>query len=232
MTYRDILKHHLLKRQQINPRYSLRAFSKSLEISASKMSEIISGKKCLSYQRAQKLAQSLKLNIKEYELFILSVELEQSSKEINQHLAKQRIQKLTSQINSEKTMQKNAWYFGAIACLEKHDLNTKELKTISELTDLQIENAKRYKHRLQKLHPEKTELSYEPSSLIKKIQESQISNCETSSLNADFVFLSKKDALQLEQKIKKLLLTIKSKTQKPNPKNLCMAHWGIIRLTE
>ena len=80
MNYRLILKDHLRRRQEINPRYSLRAFAKKLGISPSKVSEVISGKKRISVERGEDVAKKLGLLGKEYELFVISVQLESTSK--------------------------------------------------------------------------------------------------------------------------------------------------------
>jgi uncharacterized protein (TIGR02147 family) len=60
--YRELLKQHLAARMENNPRYSLRAFSRDLEISASRLSEILNGKQGLSGDRAVKIAGRLGLS--------------------------------------------------------------------------------------------------------------------------------------------------------------------------
>ncbi len=55
MRYQVTLKEFLLRRLNMNPRYSLRAFASSLGLEPSKLSEALSGKKGLSSERAEKV---------------------------------------------------------------------------------------------------------------------------------------------------------------------------------
>jgi uncharacterized protein (TIGR02147 family) len=229
MDYRDILKNQLQKRQKMNPRYSLRAFAKKLEISPSKVSEIISGKKRLSAERAEDIAQRLDLRGKEHELFVLSALLEATSNKVNKEDLKTQIRQLATQINAGKTAQRNAWYFGAVSALADQGLDAKQFKNEMGLTDLQIENARRFRNRIRKHYPERLEMSFEPLSLVKKIADEQFSSTD-SKLSADFIFLSKDQVQDLERKIKSLLLTAKSKTKTTNPEDLCMVHWGLLTI--
>lgn len=72
-TYRNILEIEYTRRLSTNPRYSKRAFSKSLGISSSALSEIISGKRGLSLKKAEGLLGKLKLPTHEQMEFIESV---------------------------------------------------------------------------------------------------------------------------------------------------------------
>ncbi|MFW7380925.1 MAG: TIGR02147 family protein [Oligoflexus sp.] len=57
--YRSILKEELNARCEQNPRYSLRAFARDLQLSPSRLSEILNRKQGLSRKAAEKVAQSL-----------------------------------------------------------------------------------------------------------------------------------------------------------------------------
>lgn len=59
-----------------NPRYSLRAFAGKLGLSPGGLSQILSRKKKLSLSRAHSIAESLKLEGKEREAFLLQVQIE------------------------------------------------------------------------------------------------------------------------------------------------------------
>ncbi len=64
-----ILKNVYFQRLEKNPRYSLRAFSKALSVSHTLMSFIFSGKRRLSPDLAEKIADRLDLSFKQRELF-------------------------------------------------------------------------------------------------------------------------------------------------------------------
>lgn len=72
--YRDYFKQAFSQRCRINPRYTLRAMARDLKISPSALSEILSGKKGLSPNKASSLADRLHLSAREKELFLALVE--------------------------------------------------------------------------------------------------------------------------------------------------------------
>lgn len=73
MTYTDILKEEFTSRSQRNSRYSLRSFARDLEISPSRLSEIISEKGGLSEKMAKKICEKLELSVNETETFLALV---------------------------------------------------------------------------------------------------------------------------------------------------------------
>ena len=58
MTYQELLRHQLNRRIQMNPRYSLRAFANYLDLQASKLSEILNGKRASVLRKPSKSRQS------------------------------------------------------------------------------------------------------------------------------------------------------------------------------
>ena len=68
--YRFILKSKFEQRCAANPRYSLRAFARDLEIAPSRLSEIFHGKQGLSEKYSAKVAKNLGLSESEQEYFI------------------------------------------------------------------------------------------------------------------------------------------------------------------
>lgn len=71
--YREILKKHFAERLEENPRYSLRAFSRDLAISPSRLSEILNGKQGLSGEWAEKISSRLQMNSRDAEDFYQKV---------------------------------------------------------------------------------------------------------------------------------------------------------------
>ena len=229
MNYKDILKQQLIKRQEVNSRYSLRSFAQKLSLSPSKLSEILAGKKRLSFARAEEIAEKLGLTSREKEIFILSAKLESSSKTIDKVEIKTQLKVLQQEVNNNKTTQKNAWYFGAISKLEDNGFDTKVYAPKLQITPLQTENAKRYIKRIKKLHPERNDLSYEPSSIMKKIEDSSFAQVNNS-LKASFAFLTPDQIEELQKKIKNMIELTQLKNKNISPEDLCLIHWGTIQL--
>ncbi len=75
--YRLILKSKLESRKIKNKRYSLRAFARDLDIDASYLAKINSGKVLLSVDLAAQIANKLNLSQDKYTQFILSAADEQ-----------------------------------------------------------------------------------------------------------------------------------------------------------
>lgn len=68
--YLDILKKEFDARKRVNQSYSLRAFARDLELSPSRLSEVLSNKSGLSEKSAQKVAKKIRLSPSETKLFI------------------------------------------------------------------------------------------------------------------------------------------------------------------
>ena len=61
-SYREFLLEELARRQQVNPRYSQRAFARHMGLSAGELSELLRGRRALSLKSALKVARALELN--------------------------------------------------------------------------------------------------------------------------------------------------------------------------
>ncbi len=80
-SYRSFLKAELLERIQKNESYSLRAFAKALDVSPSALSRVFNGEKGISIERAQDIAQKLKLDEKQTDFLYLLVQFENTKNE-------------------------------------------------------------------------------------------------------------------------------------------------------
>lgn len=78
VSYRKYIEREFRRRCRRNSLYSLRAFARDLEISASKLSEVLRGKCGLSASAAEKLCVHLKLSEVETKHFVILVEAEHS----------------------------------------------------------------------------------------------------------------------------------------------------------
>lgn len=65
--YRGYLSAVLVQRMQANPQYSMRAFARSLGLSAGELSEVLRGKRKLSLRSAERVSAGLRLNAAERE---------------------------------------------------------------------------------------------------------------------------------------------------------------------
>lgn len=87
--YRGFLKSTLSEKIAKNPSYSLRAMSKQVGLAPSTLSEVIQGKKKLSFESGIKISQGLNLNQRESDYFITLVQLDSAkSSELKMSLLK------------------------------------------------------------------------------------------------------------------------------------------------
>lgn len=229
MNYREILNSQLKRRQELNPRFSLRSFALKLKISPSKLSEVLAGKKRLSVARLTEISNILGLKGVEKEVFLLSAEIE-STRTKNKEDLSLKIKKLSQEIASEKTSQRNAWYFGAIKSILDSGNDLSKYQEELNLTALQIENGVRFLKRIKKNHPERNDITLEPISVIKKINESLESN--ESTIDADFVFLNQEEYKKLFLKIKTLIKKFKYERANSKEQSLQMVYFGMSAITK
>src|SRR5688572_10105767 len=74
--YREVLKEYLSRRCENNPRYSLRALARDLQMSPSRLSEALNGKAGISAASARKISERLGLGNQESQYFYLLVQKE------------------------------------------------------------------------------------------------------------------------------------------------------------
>lgn len=74
LIHKIVMRNELEKRSTLNPRYSLRAFARDLDLSPSHLSGILNGKYGLSRQGAIYIARKIGLSRTETEFFVQSVE--------------------------------------------------------------------------------------------------------------------------------------------------------------
>lgn len=91
--FKQILKEELAARCRQNPRYSLRAFARDLELSPSRLSEILSGKQGLSRAAAERVATALGYSATERERFCDLIEAQHARSRKDREEAKVRLKK-------------------------------------------------------------------------------------------------------------------------------------------
>ena len=78
----DLLQARLADKQRINSRYSLRQFAKSLEIDPGAISNIMNGKRSLSFSMGKKILEKLQLDPALEKKFLDSIVIEQNSRDL------------------------------------------------------------------------------------------------------------------------------------------------------
>ncbi|UXR63637.1 TIGR02147 family protein [Bdellovibrio bacteriovorus] len=115
--YRDYILKELERRQRKNPSYSLRAFSRDLEVPCSRLSEILNGKVGLSESRAVNLASKLNLSPSEQEFFVDLALSEHARSAVLREMAAQRVkarEEAFGKIGEEQFAVISDWYHTAI----------------------------------------------------------------------------------------------------------------------
>ena len=72
--YQTLIQDEFVKKQNINTNYSLRSFARFLEISPGALSQILSGKKFLTYKLALKISEKIELDPCEIKVFWKSIQ--------------------------------------------------------------------------------------------------------------------------------------------------------------
>lgn len=195
------------------------------------MSEVLSGKKGLSADRAEKICERLRLQGLDRDRFMLSVLSQHSRIKKQRDEAAKKLKELLLAKNSpkERTTQRNAWYFGAVNFVREMGMSLDKLRLALHLTNLQVESAVRYCDRIRKNHPERQNLSFEPASLIKKLNEDYSANA-IHDLESEFVLLSADQAATLSLIIRKKVAEFAKANRQEKKMNLYMFISGFSKL--
>jgi uncharacterized protein (TIGR02147 family) len=155
--YQTVMIDDFKRRKSQNPSYSMRSFARDLELSQSFLSQILSGKRKLSLEKAELVSQRLKLRGKKNQLFLKSVQANISSNPKARELFLNQIKNLTESQIDFKLLSENIfdlisdWYYFAI--IELSTLTTfKNLPTwISRRLNISVTEAKTALELLQKV---------------------------------------------------------------------------------
>lgn len=111
-SYVHILKQKFQERLAVNPRYSLRAYARSLRLDAGFLSHVLNHKRKLSVSRAIEIAPALKLSQSEKTFFINLVRLESAR---NEELQNEIIKDLSKNLLIHKIKEMDLQVFSAIS---------------------------------------------------------------------------------------------------------------------
>jgi uncharacterized protein (TIGR02147 family) len=98
------LKNEFANRKKKNKKYSLRAFSRDLNLSASFLSEVLNGKKKVSIDKALQVSQSLGWSWRESQLFLQTAQFDSVKSKRAKHFLKKEIQKTDSLYGQFKSL--------------------------------------------------------------------------------------------------------------------------------
>ena len=117
--YRDTLRKEFVNRCRINPRYSLNAFARALEMPPSRISEVFNYKKGLSLKSAQKITEKLSYTSMETKVFLTSVKAFHARNPIVKKEAQQELQYIFNTLAIQPLKQSqfeiiSDWYHYAI----------------------------------------------------------------------------------------------------------------------
>lgn len=110
--FRTFLKDELERRSLRNPSYSLRAFARDLELSFSRLSEILNSKEGISIASAQKISKALRLSDTEQDFFINLILAKHSR---NPHMKKKSIDKLKKLRSARKFLKMSPDFDGILS---------------------------------------------------------------------------------------------------------------------
>lgn len=119
LDYREVLRRELERRCGRNPAYSLRALARDLDLTPSRLSEILSGKSGLSPRGAEKVAAGLGFTATEAEVFVNQVRAHHSKSPWIRERARRALDTLdgkpeTKTLDLDRFNQVADWHHGAI----------------------------------------------------------------------------------------------------------------------
>lgn len=141
--YRDILKSLLEERKALNPSYSLRAFSRDIGISSSRLSQVLKGTYGFSGKAAKQIAEKLNLNSKEADYFCNLVESSHAKSEQKRKESQRKIAEIRNASTNYSSLDLDYfkvisdWYHFAILELTYLDEFKPDTKWISKALDVE-----------------------------------------------------------------------------------------------
>lgn len=151
--YQRILQHELADRCQRNARYSLRAFAKTLSVAPGFLSDVINGKKPLSLDYAEKIANNLELDTKTKSDFINSVIQYQNKRKLKRRDPKLKNYASTvpHKVDNSVFDHLNEWYYFAILNLVKIESSKDDAKWFASQLGISVHESKLALDKLNKL---------------------------------------------------------------------------------
>lgn len=141
-SFRKLLQQELLKRCEKNPRYSLRAFAKTLQVSHATLSHLIAGRRPLTSKMIQALGKSLNLSFEDLKLYMDNVsELKNQQPETSTY----------HELTADTFTVISEWYYDAIAELTHLKSFKGDIKWIAKVLGISVTEVNIAVERLQRL---------------------------------------------------------------------------------
>lgn len=146
--YREVIRQAFAERSQRNAAYSLRAFSRDLGITYSRLHDAIHGKKGLSVVSGRKIASNLDFTPSETEIFVTRIEAEHARSKLGKKNAREKLEKLA--LNSNHVVQEDVfrlikdWYHFAIVeltCLQGFESSIPWISQRLNISEMETEQA-------------------------------------------------------------------------------------------
>jgi len=151
LNYREFLKNQFDVKRAKNPSYSLRSFARTLDMSPSHLSRVLSGKKQISLHMGVKVSEKLKLKKRENQFFLNLIQLELSNDPEQKIKLLKKLEKNNfsyEYLDLEKFNIISEWYHFAILSLAKTHGFSPDPNWIAKRLGIQINQAKRALERL------------------------------------------------------------------------------------
>jgi len=139
--YRFFLLSEFQRRSKRNSAYSWRAFARDLNLSSSRITEVMKGTAGISVERAKVFADQLNLSDEDRELFFDLVEMEHGRNKILKQLAKDRVlrREISKKVISEQEFSIiSKWYYLPLLSLLGLSLPSQDPETMARLLGLTI----------------------------------------------------------------------------------------------
>ena len=141
----ELLKEELLKRQKLNKEYSLRAFARDCGVSSGALSQIMNGKRNLTFSTAKRIASNIKFTLPQQKVFLKPFK-KKNQVQVPYKVNDAGTQNLDIQLSIEKTIH------STILNLFKLDLSFKSIVQIAERIGESVEETQDAIERLKRLN--------------------------------------------------------------------------------
>lgn len=170
-SFRQILNQEFLRRRDRNAAYSLRAFARDINISPSRLCEVIGGKHRLSRPLALKISRSLGWNKDEAHAFCDLVDLENPRNTAVRNAAKSRVAKraasrLGTRIKDEVFTFISDWHHAAIVAYQAIDAHLGDYRRLAAVFKIHPLAAQQAVERLERLGLIKPDLKAKDGSFV------------------------------------------------------------------
>ena len=182
--FRSILKTELAQRMSQNPRYSIRAFARDLQLSAAQVTHVLNGRRGLSSFTATKIGKSLGWSLKEVEYFCSLVNSAHSRSRLTKISAQEHLKTFSStekrvELQNDVFRLVSEWHHFAILELLKIKSEIHNQKTLAKrlnINEIEVDLALRRLQKAGLIHRVGAGWKLEYASVISKDSKDKVSS--------------------------------------------------------